>query len=42
MLTHVGAPRSEVPKLIIRAITYEVTQSIRYFSVTDGQTDDLL
>ena len=39
----VGAPRSEDPKLIIRAITFEVTQPIRprYINVTDGRTNDL-
>jgi len=35
------SPRSEDPKLIIRAINFELVQPIcpRYVNVTDGQTD---
>ena len=35
------APRSEVPKLIIRVIKFELFEPIypQYVNVTDGQTD---
>jgi len=36
-LADVVAPRSKDPKLIIRVITFELTQP--YINVTDGQTD---
>ena len=45
---HVGSSMSEDPKLIIRVITFELTQHIRprYINVmhrqTDGRTDELL
>jgi len=40
-IADVVAPRSEDPKLIIRVITFELTQHIlpRYHNVTDTQTD---
>ena len=39
----VVAPRSKRPKLLIRAITFEVTQPIHpwYINVTDRRTDGL-
>ena len=38
------APRSEEPELIIRVISFELTQHIRllYINVTDRQTDGRL
>jgi len=40
-ITDVVAPRSEDPKLITRAITFELLQPIcpAYINVTDGRTD---
>ena len=40
-IADVVGPRSEDPKLIIRVISFELTQHIRprYINVTDGQTD---
>jgi len=40
-IADVVAPRCEDPKLIIRVISFELTQHIRprYINVTDGQTD---
>jgi len=42
-ITDVVAPRSEDPKLIIRAISFELIQPIcpRYLNVTDRRTDCL-
>ena len=42
-IVDVGAQRCEDPKLLIPAITFEVTQPIRprYINVTDGHMDDL-
>ena len=38
------APRSEDPKLVIRVVSFELTQHIRprYINVTDKQTDGRL
>jgi len=40
-IADVVAPTSEDTKLIVRVITFELTQHIRpqYLNVTDGQTD---
>ena len=42
-ITDIVAPRSEDPKLIIRVITFELTQHIRLgpHNVAHGRTDDL-